>query len=138
MCKVAAIIGLRMTNLLDNSGMYLAYSSIQFTSIYLLYLAAKKGYDVSIMIVALISIAAIYNILMIAPYYEYSVFGFSGEQMYNGYSNILGFIMLMQLIYMASYNKLLISKLGKHARTYTIFTDRFYMSYRRPVSGGLA
>jgi len=136
-CKSAAIIGLKMTEWLDNSGMFFVYFLIQSTSVFCIYLAARKGFDVSITVAVLISIAAIYNVLMIAPYYGYTVFGFSGEQMYNAYTNILGFIMLMQLFYMASYNKLLISKLGKYARTYTIFTDRFFMSYRRTADGGL-
>jgi len=136
-CKIVAVAGLKTTSLLDNSGLFLAYSLIQAVAIYSLYMSAKKGYEISILVTVLISLAAIYNILMIAPYHGYAVFGFSGEQMYNVYSNLLGFIMLMQLFYMASYNKLLISKLGKHARTYTVFTDRFYMSYCRPCVGGV-
>lgn len=137
-CLIVGFVGMTLTGWLDNSGIFFAYFLIQLLAISFLLFIAIKGVEVPVTICVLIAIAAIYNILMIAPYHGYTVFGFSGQQMYDIYSNLLGFIMLIQLIYMASYNKLLISKLGKYARTYTVFADRFYMSYCWARVGGVS
>lgn len=124
LCNAASILGLRLTSALDGWQMYLVYSVIQICAICAILVVTSHGFKGSLVVAILIAFAAIYNIVMIAPYFGYDVLGYSGAIMYEIYSYLLAFIMILQLIYMTLYNKAVYRGLGKYAGTYTLFIDR--------------
>lgn len=130
-CNVAFIVGVYLTKLLANAGLFFVYFIIQLSIIYIYIKMVCRGYRISFFIAFLIGLAGIFNIFMIAPYYNYTVFGYNGEQMRIIYPNLLGVIMLLQLMYMLSYNKLILSAQGKYGRTYTSYIDDLYLCYNK-------
>jgi len=137
LCLLVYFVGMVWTKILYNVSGLFVYVAVQIIAIYAYRHIAKKGLKVRLIFPFLISLMAIYNVLMIAPYYKFTVFGYTGKEMHSIYVDLLGLIMLLQIFFMVIYNKFL-TRMVMNARIYSLIIAFFDRIGRRRVFGNFA
>ena len=118
--KLAYILGIQLTNLLNPSGIYLAYIVIE-----LLAIAAMLRYQSHFAIASLIFINLGYNMLTISQYvmptYDF----------YGSYKLFAQSIMILELIYLAGITVYVANYRRKHGLINISYIDRMFCIRRR-------
>ena len=122
--KLVFILGVQLTDILEYSGIYLAYIFIQVLAIYLM-MQIQSHFA----IVALIFINLGYNMLTISQYviptYDF----------YSLYSYFVGGIMLLELTYLVWITKYVAAYRKLHGTINTNYIDRLFRVHRRLHNG---
>ena len=129
LCKIVAIVGLQLTDLLNPRGIYVAYCLIQVFCILAMFYLFLKSVNISLCMFLSVAAAGYVNSKMwfIYPPHSESFFGYSPKELYDIYPYLLGLIMLFELFFMTMFNKTVIRVFGRYGNTYTNVIDRMFM-----------
>lgn len=118
--KIAYIIGIQLTDLLNPKAIYLAYIIIQ-----MLIIVAMIAIQAHIVIIALIFINLGYNMLTISQFDTQTYINF-----YEIYKYFVGGLMLLELIYLIGIHKYAENYRRKHGFISVNHIDRMFYVYR--------
>ncbi len=113
--KLAYILGIQLTNLLNPTGIYLAYAIIE-----LLAIVAILRYQAHLAIAALIFLSLTYNMLTISQY-SMNTFDF-----YGSYKVVIQTIMVLELVYLGMLTAYVSAFRAKHGFINTNYIDRMF------------
>jgi len=122
--KLAYILGIQLTNLLNPKALYVAYIIIQT-----LIIVAMITIQAHIIIIALIFINLGYNMLTIFQFNAVKQ-GLDYSDFYGFYAYFVGGLMLLELIYLIGINKYVANYRRKHGFINANHIDRVFCVYR--------
>lgn len=123
-CQLAATIGLDLTRVLNPWGIYAVSGVIQLGVMFCLFIYQSKGYKVSSMISILVAFAGFVNIELALAWHEQGFTGLSAIYLYDIYADLLGGIMLFQLLFMLLCNRMIIKRDPKNGYGHIIDVNK--------------
>ena len=122
--KLAFVTGFQLVYILKGSLLFLSYIFIELLAIYLMYKMQSH-----LVITLLIFVNLIYNVLTISQYVNFTY------DFYALYSNFVGVIMVLELIYLAGLSQYVANYRRKHGRVDINSVDSLFR-VRRLIRGG--
>ena len=123
--EIVYILGIRLTDLLNPAGIYLAYAIIE-----LLAIVAMVKYQAHLAIAMLVFINLGYNALTVSQYLITTTYDF-----YALYYNFVGSIMVLELIYLAGITVYVSNYRRKYGFVNTSSIDRLFFIWGRSNNG---
>jgi len=117
--KLAYVLGIQLTDLLNPKAIYLAYIIIQ-----MLIIVAMLAIQAHMIVIGLIFINLGYNMLTI------SQFNMSTYDFYGFYKYFVGGLMLLELIYLIGISRYVANYRRKHGSINVNYIDRMFCVYR--------
>ncbi len=141
-CQLAATIGLDLTRMLNPWGIYAVSGIIQLGAMLALFIYQYLRYKVSSMISLLVAFAGFVNIELALAWHEQGFTGLSVTYLYNIYADLLGGIMLFQLLFMLLCNIITNKRNNKNGYGYSngkrMVVDYLFFVYPRFTSRDLS
>lgn len=130
-CKLASLIGLTWTDMWRQWQIYAVYGAIQLCAVLGLFIAQWHKNKASIMITLLIASAGLINVELALSWLNQGLTSFTAMEIYKSYTNLFGFIMFMQLLFMLLCNKQILRQDNKNGRSHSRFIDVAFLVYPR-------
>lgn len=119
-CQLAATFGIDLTRILNPWGIYAVSGVVQLSAMVCLFVYQHMRYKVSSVLTLLVALAGFVNIELALCWHGQGFTGLTATYLYNIYADLLGGIMLLQLLFMFFCNR----RDGRNGYRYNIVSTK--------------